>query len=183
MKKLCRLTLWLPLLATGAYAVEPLVYEANWRGAIITLHSANAGSINAVRFFAQLSDQILLDTEVSVEGVVNDVEVADLDDNGFPEVYAFVTAAGSGSYGSVIAFASNRNLSMTAIHQMGLPPDSPALVGYRGHDRFRVLGRLVERRFPVYLPGDTNANPTGGIRRLAYELQAGEAGWLLTPQF
>ncbi len=41
-----------------------------------------------------------------------------------------------------------------------------------------VESRLV-RRFPVYLPGDTNAQPSGGTRQVSYRLEAGEAGWVL----
>ena len=52
-----------------------------------------------------------------------------------------------------------------------------------GHDRFRVLPRGIERSFPVYRPGDTNASPSGGRRRLEYELVAGETGWLLQPRY
>jgi len=35
------------------------------------------------------------------------------------------------------------------------------------------------QRFPVYKTGDTNSEPTGGMRQLQYRLVAGEAGWIL----
>ena len=40
---------------------------------------------------------------------VADVLVADLDGNGFDEIYVITRSAGSGSYGDVLAFASNRD--------------------------------------------------------------------------
>jgi hypothetical protein len=48
-----------------------------------------------------------------------------------------------------------------------------------GHDEFAVVERVLVRRFPVYKPGDTNSNPTGGMRQIAYKLFSGEAGWVL----
>jgi hypothetical protein len=90
-----------------------------------------------------------------------------------------VTSAGSGSYGSLIAYASNRNRSISLIT---LPPleDDPAMAeGYMGHDRFAVGEAVLVRRFPLYRAGDTNAKPTGGTRQVQYKLEAGEAGWVL----
>jgi hypothetical protein len=40
---------------------------------------------------------------------ISDVFVADLDGNGFDEIYIVTTAVGPGSYGSVLGFASNNN--------------------------------------------------------------------------
>jgi len=48
-----------------------------------------------------------------------------------------------------------------------------------GHDEFSVVEKRLGRRFPIYLPGDNNSKPSGGIRQLEYELIPGEAGWLL----
>lgn len=183
MKRLSLLLLCASLAAAAARASSPLVHEEMWQGLSISLHSANSGSINPVHFSARIDGDAILDTVVSVEGIVTAVEVADLDRDGFPEIYAFVASVGSGSYGSIVAFASNRNRSMTPVHQLPLAEGSSALQGYMGHDRFRVLPRSIERSFPVYRPGDTNAGPSGGRRRLEYELVAGETGWLLQPRY
>ncbi|UCH65692.1 MAG: hypothetical protein JSW63_00730, partial [Ignavibacterium sp.] len=40
---------------------------------------------------------------------ITDLFIADLDENGFDEVYIITTSAGSGSYGTVLGFASNRD--------------------------------------------------------------------------
>jgi heat shock protein HslJ len=47
---------------------------------------------------------------------VSDVFTADLDGDGFDEIYIVTTAAGSGSYGSVLGFASNKDKSLSMIH-------------------------------------------------------------------
>jgi hypothetical protein len=48
-----------------------------------------------------------------------------------------------------------------------------------GHDAFSVGEGAFLRRFPIYRDGDTNTNPTGGMRQLQYKLVQGEAGWIL----
>jgi heat shock protein HslJ len=47
---------------------------------------------------------------------ISDVFVADLDDNGFDEIYIITTAVGSGGYGSVLGFASNKDKSLSMVH-------------------------------------------------------------------
>ena len=60
-----------------------------------------------------------------VDGHVVLAEVADLDANGSPEIYVYVQSAGSGSYGSLIAFSANRKKSLSEIY---LPPVGFAFV-------------------------------------------------------
>ena len=45
---------------------------------------------------------------VEADGTVSDVQIDDLDNDGFPEIYISVTSAGSGGYGSLIAYSSNK---------------------------------------------------------------------------
>lgn len=119
--------------------------------------------------------------ETPIDGTVTDAEVADLDRNGSPEIYVYVTSVGSGSYGSLVAYAVNKGKSMTEIHLPPLTDDAKAARGYMGHDEFRIVENTLVRRFPVYRDKDSNARPTGGTRQVQYHLKAGEAGWVLRP--
>lgn len=110
---------------------------------------------------------------------ISDVFMADLDGNGFDEIYIITTAAGSGSYGSVLGFASNKDKSLSMIHLPEIRKGDENFKGYMGHDTFTIEGRKLVRMFPVYNQGDTNEKPTGGKRKLVYGLVPGEAGWLL----
>jgi len=114
-----------------------------------------------------------------VDGQVVEAEVADLDVDGSPEIYIYVQSAGSGSYGSLVAFSANKRKSLSDIYLPPIADDPKAAKGYMGHDEFRVVENTLVRRFPVYRDGDTNAKPTGGMRQIQYKLAAGEAGWLL----
>ena len=114
-----------------------------------------------------------------IDGSVTNAEVADINGDGFPEVYVYVTSTGSGSYGSLVAYASNRNKSITPIYLPELSDDKKLSQGYMGHDEFTIMENSLVRRFPVYLKDDPNCCPKGGRRQIEYKLVAGEAGWIL----
>jgi hypothetical protein len=117
--------------------------------------------------------------EANADGTVTDAEVADLNGDGFPEIYIYVTSAGSGSYGSLIAYGSNKNRSLTKIYLPPLEENPRAVVGYQGHDEFGVVENAFVRRFPIYKKNDNQARPTGGTRQVQYHLVVGEPGWKL----
>lgn len=116
---------------------------------------------------------------VEIDGSVTAAEIADLDNNGSPEIYVFINSAGSGSYGSVVAYAVNDGKSITPVYMAPLTDDPVNSIGYMGHDEFSIVEFMLLRRFPIYQPGDNNASPSGGTRQLQYKLVAGEAGWIL----
>jgi hypothetical protein len=145
------------------------------------VRSANAGSVNRLRIEPQglKGDNAVIQQEI--DGTVTLAEVADLNADGSPEIYVYVTSAGSGSYGSLVAYAVNRGKSMSEIFLPPLQDDPKASKGYMGHDEFRVVENTLVRRFPVYGDKDANSQPTGGTRQVQYKLKAGEAGWILRP--
>jgi hypothetical protein len=110
---------------------------------------------------------------------ISDVFVTDLDGNGFDEIYIITTSAGSGSYGTVLGFASNKDKSLSMIHFPERRKGDEHFEGYMGHDFFRIEDGKLLRIFPLYNQGDTNENPTGGRRKLIYGLYPGEAMWQL----
>lgn len=141
--------------------------------------SANEGSVNALRIVPsglEIDNSPIVKT---INGTVTGAEVADLNMDGSPEIYVYVTSAGSGSHGSLVAYSANRRKSLSEITLPPVTQDKVASKGYMGHDAFAVVEREFVRRFPVYRDGDTNAQPTGGTRQLQYKLVPGEAGWRL----
>lgn len=105
--------------------------------------------------------------------------MADLNVDGSPEIYVYITSTGSGSYGSLVAYSANRRKSLSQIYLPPVTQDTTASKGYMGHDEFAVVESVLVQRFPVYRDTDTNAKPTGGMRQLQYKLVPGEAGWVL----
>jgi len=110
---------------------------------------------------------------------VNDVVLADLDKNGFDEVYVITSAAGSGSYAGVHGFYSNKDLSfsfvnMPEIAEKDLAPGG-AYEGYEGHDVLKIEGNKLTRTFPV----KNEKNPS---RSIVYSIKKTETGFVLSPE-
>ena len=151
------------------------------QGITFQVTSANSSSLNrlSIRPSGLKVDNTLIDREI--DGTVTGAEVADLNVDGSPELYVYVNSAGSGSYGSLVAYAANKLKSLSEIYLPPLTDDKEASRGYMGHDEFRVVENVLARRFPVYRNQDSNAQPTGGSRQVQYKLVPGEAGWILRP--
>ncbi len=110
---------------------------------------------------------------------ISDVFIADIDNNGFDEIYIVTTSQGSGSYGKVMGFASNNDKSLSMIYFPDIQREDDMFKGYMGHDVFTIEWQKLVRTFPLYNEGDTNQKPTGGKRKLIYDLYPGEAMWQL----
>ena len=114
---------------------------------------------------------------------IEKVYLADLDGNGFEEIYVITRSAGSGSYSNIYGIASNNDKSATAIYVQPISEKQTEkgelFEGFMGHNQFRLKDNKLVNSFPIYLEGDTNLNPTGGQREIQYQLLPGEAGWIL----
>jgi hypothetical protein len=157
----------------------PLEQSLRLQGIGFRVRSPNDSSINQLEI---LPSGLEIDNRPitrEIDGQVAGAEVADLNADGSPELYVYVTSAGSGSYGSLVAYSANRRKSLTEIYLPPITDDKKASDGYMGHDEFTVVENTLVRRFPVYRAGDANARPTGGTRQLQYKLVPGEAGWIL----
>lgn len=141
--------------------------------------SSNSGSINELKIVP--SGLAIDNTPIvrSIDGQITRAEVADLNADGSPELYVYVRSAGSGSYGTLVAFSANQRQSLSEIYLPPVSDDAQAARGYMGHDDFAVVERTLVRRFPVYKDGDSNARPSGGVRQMQYRLTRGEASWQL----
>ncbi len=146
----------------------------------ITFHvtSTNEGSLNQLEI---TPSGLEVDNSVikrEIDGTLTGADVGDANGDGSPEIYIYVTSAGSGSYGQLIAYSANNKKSLTEIYLPPLEDNPDNARGYMGHDKFSLVENTMVRRFPIYLQGDSNAAPTGGTRQLQYKLTAGEAGWV-----
>jgi hypothetical protein len=126
--------------------------------------SSNDASVNTLRIVPgglEIDNSPIVRT---IEGTVTGAEVADLNRDGSPEFYVYVTSAGSGSYGALVAYSANRRKSLSEIYLPPVTQNKTASKGYMGHDKFVVVGNVLVQQFPVYRDTDTNAKPTGGTR-------------------
>lgn len=114
-------------------------------------------------------------TESDVDPVTK-VMMADLDNNGFDELYIFTTAAGSGSYGKVHGYASLKDKSLGMVNMPELTEKDMArggnFEGYEGHDEFDIINNELIRTFP--LKSDKGKKIT-----ITYKMVPGEAMYQL----
>ena len=175
----------LPLIFAACFSVVSAVYAADFdqtlelQGISFKVHATDKGSINTLTIKPKglKVDNRLISREI--DGKVVEAEVADLNADGSPEILVYTMSAGSGSYGALVGYAANHKKTLSQIYLPDLMDDKDARAGYMGHDEFAVVENRLARRFPIYRLGDTNSNPTGGLRQLYYVLTPGEAGWIL----
>jgi hypothetical protein len=160
---------------------QPLGFDQTYelQGISFQISSANNSSINNLTIQPNGLEIDNSSINVEIDGTVTAAEIADLDGNGWPEIYVYVNSAGSGSYGSLVAFAVNKGKSISDIYLPPISDDKVNSNSYMGHDEFAVVENILARRFPIYLENDSNSSPSGGTRQLQYKLIMGEASWIL----
>lgn len=114
-----------------------------------------------------------------IDGTVVGADVEDMDGNGFPEVYIYVTNNDDKKSGKLVAFGSNSGKSLTPIYLPPLDQVEGALEGYRGGDELQVVENRLVQRWSVYKEGDADGAPSGGTKQVQWRLEPGEATWTL----
>jgi len=107
-------------------------------------------------------------------GAIEKVLFLDPDGDGASSAFICIRSGGSGNYLQLLEFSFDRDNIMTG-HQwsdLSKIPEHLA-VGYMGHDTFERQSEMLVRTFPIYIEGDSNAEPTGGIRSLIWDFNSG----------
>lgn len=164
--------------ATAAFAA-PYQKTLELQGVTFKVQTTGEGSTKQLTVEAERNGQPLAVKKLALDGEVVGAEVEDLNSDGQPELFVYGQSAGSGSYGSVWAWSASRRGGLLPIRLGAMSSKDSS--GYLGHDRFAVVETSLVRRFPIYLPGDTNARPTGGTREVTYKLVPGESSLQLRP--
>lgn len=153
-------------------ANAPFKSNLSFQGISFAISSPNHNKDNAVFVTPKGLQGDNASISVIVDGKVTGAEIADLNSDGFPEIYIFVNSNDASKKGSLLAYASNRNKSITPIYLPPLSEDQKAMNNYAGQDEFAVVENALERRFRI-------AGQDKSYRQIQYKLKAGEAGWVL----
>lgn len=150
------------------------------QGIAFHVTSANATSGNTLQIAPAGLEIDNSPIKHEIDGVVTGAQVADINVDGSPEIYVYVTAPGGAeARASLVAYSANKKKSLSAIYLPELTEHPNAAKGYQGHDDLAVVEGAFVRRFPIYGKGGDPDVPTGRTRQLQYKLKPGEAGWLL----
>ena len=158
--------------STSTGALYTVTYRS---GKIIEVEVDNteSASINKLNIASDdFKETILIKLETDP---LIDVFLNDLDNNGIEELYLITKSAGSGSYGGIHAFITdeNKKLLQSSIPEFSTDETKKGAMfdGYMGHDTFYIKNSLLVREFPLYKEKDSNANPTGGTKKIFYTLE------------
>lgn len=164
--------------ALDADQIDPTLFSKilNLQGVGFNVSSVREEGITKLSIFTfGLKEQEYNETMDLIGEQVVDAEVEDLDSDGSPELVVYTQSDGSGSYGQVYAFSVNNLKSMSQVYFPPVSENEQINQGYMGHDEFALVETYLVQRFPIYLEGDPNTNPSGGVRQVSYKLVPGEA--------
>lgn len=126
--------------------------------------------------FLEKTDTILFDEIEHVDTVI----IADLDSDGFEELYIFTRGFLPGEYDHVFGIMSAEDKSYCEIIFPSIKPEdiTPGSLfeGYNGKDVYKIKKNVLERTFLVHKPGDTYENPELGFRIIYYTIEKTDSG-------
>lgn len=114
---------------------------------------------------------------IFIDGTIRHAEFQDINADERPELLVYTQSSGSGSYGNVIAYTLTADNQLVPITLPEITEDNAISTGYMGHDCFTLVNHQLQRRFPIYHPSDTNANPSGKTRVIHYRLTNIDNHW------
>lgn len=111
-----------------------------------------------------------------LRGRVLKAEIDDLNSDGYPDLVLYIYSDSAGIFGTVYAFLSEANKSITGCVLPDPMMNGKINSGYKGHDQFILMEGNLLQKFPIYKPGDDKDNPTGGTRVVLYQLAKTDNG-------
>jgi hypothetical protein len=163
------------------YDLSPREYFLKNRKSFTVLQSPESNYLVNVYIsgngFPDSKDTVFFDEIELIDTVI----VADINNDGFEEIYLFTRGFFPGAYDHVFGVTSDEDKSYKEIFFNPLQPDdfseNGIFNGYQGQDVYTMENNLIKRTFPVYNKGDFYNNPSRGYRSLYYTLEKTESGY------
>lgn len=125
---------------------KPFVRSLSLQGVNVVVASGE-GSVHQLSVRPSRRGQALPVVRQEVDGQVVGAEMEDLNGDGLPELFICVQSAGSGSYGTVLAWSTPASCGLLPINLQDLGTSDTK--GYRGHDQVAVVRTSLVRRSPI----------------------------------
>lgn len=110
------------------------------------------------------------DVNFVIKGRLKRTEIADVNNDGFPDLMLYIYGVPTSVTGTVICLTSVENSSLDQIFFPDIYDNPKLREGYKGRDEFSIRYGVLNRNFPVYKPGDADDAPSGGKRFIQYEV-------------
>ena len=126
---------------------KPFVRHLSLQGVNVVVVASGEGSVQQLSVRPSRRGQALPVVRQEVDGQVIGAEMEDLNGDGLPELFICVQSAGSGSYGTVLAWSTPASGGLLPITLQDLGTSDTK--GYRGHDQVAVVRTSLVRRSPI----------------------------------
>ncbi len=117
--------------------------------------------------------------QTGVAGDVVDAMAADINGDGYPEIYYVVFTEAKEL--NLFGYGSEQNKRLTPVYMPDIGEDKKFGKGHRNNDEYTIDGTRLKRSFPIYNEKDPMSSPSGGKRMVSYRLIPGKNGWILKP--
>ena len=110
----------------------------------------------------------------NAQGKLTKAITDDFNDDGKPDLALVIFSGDSLNIGSIVGIAATADKKLEPIMFDDIYLDPKNREGYKGYDEFTSLTGTLIRKFPIYLAGDVNGKPTGGVRTIQYKAMQNE---------
>ena len=110
------------------------------------------------------------DVNFAIKGRLKRTEIADVNNDGYPDLMLCIYGVPTSVTGTVICVTSVENSSLDQIFFPDIYDNPKLREGYKGRDEFSIRYGILNRNFPIYKPGDADDAPSGGKRFIQYEV-------------
>ncbi|MEP6931650.1 MAG: hypothetical protein ABI850_16630, partial [Flavobacterium sp.] len=105
---------------------------------------------------------------------IEKIQLKDLDNNGFEEIYFFTRSGGSGAGGDLYVYASDKDERLVKCEKEELDKDQYCkggfLEGFIGNNTYSFDENMVVMEFPLFEDNDLKSSTTGVIKKIYYTL-------------
>lgn len=160
------------------FLTEPLEKRLTFGDYQLVAKTEKVGSLTNLAIRGLVGENPLSSSVNRKVELLSGIEIADFNEDGQPEVYAFDHSASSGNYGRILGFSFTPQGTWSEITVDELSPETQK--GYKGRDQFRIEAGKIFRVFPVYDGNDVDSKPTGKEMTIIYTLEKKGEGFHLT---
>lgn len=130
------------------------------------------------------SASLQLETPIVLKDInpIEKVIVADLNKDGYDEIYITTRSVDTNSFSELFGFASNQDKGLTQINLHINRKESEKggiFDGCLGHEIYTFEKEAIVLEFPIYNEKNGNSKPTGATRVITYTLNSDKSGYNL----
>ncbi len=130
------------------------------------IQASSAGSSNPLTIIPSGLTGSNQKVVTEIKGFIVDAQIADLNNDSWPELLLFIDLGKNKKTGTVLAYTTTGGKTMSLIEYPNTFDLKKAGDGYMGQDKFDIKGNKLVQEFPIHTP---DGKLTGKTRQVWYE--------------